>query len=534
MKYVLITAARNEEGLIEGTLRSVVSQTSLPARWVIMDDGSTDRTAEIVAQYAKEHPWIDLVRCPLRQNRSFAGKARAVNTALQRLQTLEFEVVGNLDADVTFQPDYMAFLMEKFDQDPELGVAGTPFTQDGRYDSSKDSFEGEHYVAGPCQLFRYKCFLDIGGYVANQAGGVDWIAVMTARMRGWKVRSFSDKRYYHHRSMGTAERSELAALFSYGEKDYYLGGSPIWQLFRVAYRMMKEPKVTGGLALLFGYLWAALRRVERPVSPELMKFHRRDQMKKLKAIFRSLVRLQKAENFSLNTNKPPSDSGSTDPRSRVDRVSRVIRNFSHWLDTYGETSWDHQSFFAGPVGGAAKTLYYRNKVAGIASVAPMILCEAFLPAARRLFHHPIRFPIADAHYAMGFAFLYEATNEPAYLGRAVHFLKALEASRCGKFKEYCWGYPFDWVTRNGIIPKQTPLITTTPYGYEAFLHVHRLDPRAEWLGVLASIVRHAATDIKDFHTSETSSSCSYTPYDDGGVINAAAFAHFFSQADLKR
>ena len=140
------------------------------------------------------------------------------------MRSAKFDVVGNLDADVSFDPDYMEFVLEKFAQDPQLGVAGTPFTQDGGYDSSRDSFEGENYVAGPCQLFRYACFQDIGGYVANPAGGVDWIAVMTARMKGWTVRAFPEKRFHHHRSMGTAERGGLAALFSYGEKDYYLGG----------------------------------------------------------------------------------------------------------------------------------------------------------------------------------------------------------------------------------------------------------------------------------------------------------------------
>ena len=84
-------------------------------------------------------------------------------------------------------------------------------------------------MAGPCQLFRSQCFREIGGYVPNPAGGVDWIAVMTARMRGWTVTAFPEKRFHHHRSMGTAERGEVSALFSYGEKDYYLGGSPVWQ-----------------------------------------------------------------------------------------------------------------------------------------------------------------------------------------------------------------------------------------------------------------------------------------------------------------
>jgi hypothetical protein len=156
----------------------------------------------------------------------------------------------------------------------------------------------------------------------------------------------------------------------------------------------------------------------------------------------------------------------------------------------------------------------------------MIFCEAFLPAARRLFHHPMRFPIADAHYAMGFAFLYEATGDSSQLENADHFLTELKKSRCRQFKEYCWGYPFDWVWRGGTIERQTPLITTTPYAYEAFLQIFQLHPRHEWKLILESIGRHAAFDIRDFRTSETASSCSYTPFGKGGVINAAAYRAF--------
>ena len=206
-------------------------------------------------------------------------------------------VLGNLDADVTFAPDYMEFLMQKFSADPKLGVAGTPFTQDGGYDSTRDSFEGENFVAGPIQLFRRDCFRDIGGYTASPAGGVDWIAVTTAKLKGWTARSFAEKRFHHHRSMGTAEKGAVAALFSYGQKDYYLGGSPVWQLFRVTWRLAKKPFVIGGLALLAGYVWAALKRVKRPVSPELMRFHRAEQMTKLKNIFRAALRLKKVDSF---------------------------------------------------------------------------------------------------------------------------------------------------------------------------------------------------------------------------------------------
>ena len=210
----------------------------------------------------------------------------------------------------------------------------------------------------------------------------------------------------------------------------------------------------------------------------------------------------------------------------VSTVSRVLSSFVQWLGNYGETSWDFQSFFAGPVGGRAKGLYYRHRLVGTAAVAPMIFCEAFLPAARRLFHHPMRFPIADAHYAMGFAFLYQATGDVSQLENSIHFLTELEKSRCPEFKEYCWGYPFDWVWRGGTINRETPLITTTPYVYESFLQAFELQPRDEWKLILESIARHAATDIKDFRTSETASSCSYTPSDEGGVINAAAYRAF--------
>ena len=211
---------------------------------------------------------------------------------------MEFEVVGNLDADVSFDYDFLEFLIAKFSENPDLGVAGTVFREDG-YDSSVDSFEGENYVAGMCQLFRRACFEDIGGYTPHAPGGVDWIAVMTAKMKGWKVRSFREKYFFHHRSMGTAGRSSMAALFSYGEKDYYLGNHPVWELCRIVYRMTKKPYIAHGLSLGAGYFSAAIRRMKRPVSPELMQFHRKEEMQKLRAILNSLLHLQKVDKFRV-------------------------------------------------------------------------------------------------------------------------------------------------------------------------------------------------------------------------------------------
>jgi len=249
----------------------------------------------------------------VRRDRSVAAKVRCFNAGYERVKRLEPEVVGNLDADISFERDHFEFLLRRFAEDPRLGVAGTIFKEEGGYSSDVDSFEGEQHVAGGCQLFRRRCFEDVGGYVPNRAGGIDWIAVTTARMRGWRTRAFRERWFFHHRSLGTAERSVLASAFSYGEKDYYLGGHPLWQLCRVAYRMAKPPYVFGGLAIGFGYASAAVRRIHRPVSDELMRFHRREQMRKLAAIVKSFVALRRMDSFqgasaSLDSGRERSDA----------------------------------------------------------------------------------------------------------------------------------------------------------------------------------------------------------------------------------
>ena len=223
----------------------------------------------------------------------------------------------------------------------------------------------------------------------------------------------------------------------------------------------------------------------------------------------------------------------------AENVAATLEKFTGWLARYGELSWDHQSFFAGRVGSGAKALYYTNKLLGTAAVAPMVFCEGFFPPARRLFHKPMRLPIADAHFAMGFAYLADTTGNAPAMEKAVHFLEVLKQTRCPDYQDYCWGYPFDWMTRNGVIKNQTPLITTTPYAFEAFLLVNQIAPRAEWKSILASITRHALTDIKDFKFSETGNTASYTPHDDGKVVNASAYratllvsaAKLFDRAD---
>jgi poly-beta-1,6-N-acetyl-D-glucosamine synthase len=189
LRYVLITPARNEEAFLAKTIESVIHQSVLPLRWVIVDDGSTDNTPQIVTDYMQRFPWIELVRRQQRQDRSFAGKAGAFLAGSERLAGLTYDVIGNLDGDISFGSDHFEFLLEKFAADPLLGVAGTVFREEG-YSSDRDSFEGREHVPGYCQLFRRACWEQIGGYVPHRAGGIDWIAVVSARMMGWKTRSF--------------------------------------------------------------------------------------------------------------------------------------------------------------------------------------------------------------------------------------------------------------------------------------------------------------------------------------------------------
>jgi glycosyltransferase involved in cell wall biosynthesis len=298
LSYVLITPARNESAFLDKTIQSVIKQTVRPVKWIIVNDGSTDATSDIVRKYLAAHPWIELIDCPVRTERNFAAKVHAFNLGRKALNGIKYQIIGNLDADVSFDEDHFEFLLTECEKDTRLGVAGTVFHEHG-YSSETDSFEGETHVSGQCQLFRRECFEEIGGYQPNEAGGIDWMAVTTARLKGWKTRSFREKSFFHYRALGTAERSRIASSFSYGEKDYYLGGHPLWEVFRVAYRMTKRPYLIDGLAIGCGYFWAFVIREKRPVSKELMRFHRKEQMQKLRLILRSLFRVRRVDSFSV-------------------------------------------------------------------------------------------------------------------------------------------------------------------------------------------------------------------------------------------
>ena len=288
LTYALVTPARNEEAFLEGTIRSVLAQSTAPAKWIIVSDGSTDGTDAIVKRYAAEYDWLKLLRMPERNDRHFAAKAHAFNAGYALLREGNYDIIGNLDADITFDPDYFSFLLSQFQLYPKLGVAGTPFVEDksrrGQHTYAHQFAQLEH-VSGACQLFRRRCFEEVGGYTPIRGGAVDWVAVTTARMKGWQTRTFTEKTCLHHRKIGTGTDSALMAHFRYGQKAYYVGGHPLWELLRGVFRMRTKPLLLGGLYFQTGFLWAALTRMPRPVSPELMGFHRAEQMARLRRAF---------------------------------------------------------------------------------------------------------------------------------------------------------------------------------------------------------------------------------------------------------
>lgn len=283
--YVLITPARNEARFIGLTIESVVAQTIRPRKWVIVSDGSTDGTDDIVSQYAAQHPWIELVRIAKGGERDFAGKVGAFNAGYAKVKDLNFEVIGNLDADVSFDAKYLAFLMDKFADNPRLGVAGTPYSEE--HAEHNEQFKSPEHVSGACQLFRRQCFEDIEGYYPVTSGGIDLIALLSAQSKGWQTRRFDDMVCRHHRSVGSGmDAGAYRRLLTRGRKDYLLGSHPVFEVFRSANQMRVRPYVVGGLLMLMGYVWAMLRGVERTMPGHLIKLRRKDQMQRLANVLR--------------------------------------------------------------------------------------------------------------------------------------------------------------------------------------------------------------------------------------------------------
>jgi glycosyltransferase involved in cell wall biosynthesis len=283
-RYIIITPAHNEEAFIAKTAESMIAQTIRPVKWVVVNDASQDRTREIMEGFAREHSFIELVNLERAAGRHFGNKVRAFNAGLERVKDLQFDFIGNLDADISFEPTYFESVLKQFATDTKLGLAGGmvhSFT-DGEYVSQEVALDS---VAGAVQLFRRDCFERVGGYRPLPNGGIDAAAEIAARMYGWTTRTFAEFPVKEHRLTGSATARPLASRVKEGRRMHSLGYGLLFFLFRCLYRSMTKPVILGSGAALYGYVGSVLSRSPVALPPDVVRFLRNEQRGKLKRAF---------------------------------------------------------------------------------------------------------------------------------------------------------------------------------------------------------------------------------------------------------
>jgi len=283
--YALITPAHNEERCIEKTIQSVIAQTILPVKWVIVSDASIDGTDEIAAKYAEKHDFIQFVRIDRDLSRSYGSALDAINTGYEQLKASKYDFVGNLDADVVLQPNYYERILAKFQGDPKLGMAGG-LVCDRCWDKTDEKFTAVDSVRGPIQMFRRECYEQIGGHPRIGMGGYDMAAEIKARMYGWEVRTFRDIKALHLRPTGTATNGVLWARFRQGKIEYRIGYHPIFEIAKCVSRIRQRPYFFGSLFRLTGYCYSFLRREHLVLSRDVITYLRCEQLGKLKSLVR--------------------------------------------------------------------------------------------------------------------------------------------------------------------------------------------------------------------------------------------------------
>jgi len=277
-KYAVISPVRNEAQFVEKTIQAMINQTVKPSEWIIVNDGSTDGTEEIVARYAARYPWIRLIN---RQDRGYRQRGPGVVDAFYegfgQITHTDYDVVVKLDGDLSFEPNYFEELLDQFAANPKLGIAsGQPYVFDGREWVTEKPLIPCTY--GPTKLYRRECFEAMGGIPRSL--GWDGIDDWKARMLGWQIVSFEHLRVLHHRTWGAATGS-VKGRVEQGQGAYFMGYHPLYMLLRCVRRMVDRPYVIGGLLMMWGYIAAWLTGRERINDHELIRYLRRTQLKLL-------------------------------------------------------------------------------------------------------------------------------------------------------------------------------------------------------------------------------------------------------------
>jgi glycosyltransferase involved in cell wall biosynthesis len=278
IRYVIVTPVRDEEAHLEMTIASVSAQTIRPVEWVIVNDGSTDRTREIIDRNAAQSPWIRGVHRPNRGFRkSGGGVVEAFYDGYNALRCEDWEFIVKLDGDLSFSPDYFMRCFEHFKEQPLLGIGGGDiYHKFGR--ELKLQANPKFHVRGATKIYRRACWEAIGGLWS--APGWDTIDEVKANMLGWNTRTFSDLRLVHHRVTGFAD-GLLRDRMKHGLACYISGYHPIFVLASCAYRLNQEPYILGSFAILAGFLKGYFTRTPRVTDDRLIYYLRTQQLRRL-------------------------------------------------------------------------------------------------------------------------------------------------------------------------------------------------------------------------------------------------------------
>jgi poly-beta-1,6-N-acetyl-D-glucosamine synthase len=282
--YVLVSACRNEEAYIKGLIDAIAAQTVLPVQWIVIDDGSTDDTYVRAVAHSKDLAWIQIIKMPGGRPRSFTSQVFAALHGYEQLKEFQFDFIGFLDADIRIESNYYERLLEKFQADPGLGLAGGIVIDryENRIENTREGSE-DYHVAGGVQFFRRLCFEQIGGYVPIGGGGQDTIADIMSMMHGWRIHAFSQLEALHLRPDGFDNDHVLQRGMKWGRKFYLIGYHPLFYLGQCVRRLGRRPIILGSVCQLLGFVAAAWKREERPVSVEFVRFLRKLQMRRLRA-----------------------------------------------------------------------------------------------------------------------------------------------------------------------------------------------------------------------------------------------------------
>jgi biofilm PGA synthesis N-glycosyltransferase PgaC len=284
VSYVLITPARNEAQFLPEVIRSIAGQRIPPIRWVIVSDGSTDGTDAIVRLAAAQHAFIRLLRLESGELRSFGSKAAAFQKGWNEVKQLQFDFVGNLDADITLDPGYYQRIIHEMEADTRLGVA-SGVCWDKRADGFQCVTVSLNHAVGAVHFFRRECFETVGGYKPVTVGGMDSIAILTARMNGWTTRCFPDLPVYHHKPVDSASgRSAIRIAYRAGMTEYHIGTHPLFAVSKAVRRWKSSPVLLSAVVRLGAYLVLWLSRARRDAPPELTSYVYREQLLRMKVL----------------------------------------------------------------------------------------------------------------------------------------------------------------------------------------------------------------------------------------------------------